>query len=86
MRLLILLSALLTALAGVGAGSSARAAPAHQTLSLIERVAARAASIETGRRPSPGWPSHAVPAHAIGQALPAAITAQKPLNTDRLRV
>lgn len=84
MRMLLLLSALLTAFAGTGAHARAAGVPAQQVASLVEVVAARRAVATGGLRPVAEQPFvRKIAAPLVGET-PLALKA--PLYAERLRV
>ena len=84
MRILLLLSALFTALAGAAAPARAAGVPAEQVRTLVAAVAARAAVATAGRRPAAVLPvCPTVMQIALVVAAPAQTT---PLYALRMRI
>jgi hypothetical protein len=83
MRLVLLLSALLTAFAGAASPARAGQVSAAQVSALVERHAAQAAVVAVGRRPLVTLPSvHDVLVAAFVEDVPVSVV---PLYAGRLR-
>jgi len=84
MRLLLLLSALLTALAGMGSPAYAATVPAHQTAEVSAASPARAAKVVAPGRPIQALPVRTAILHIADDTYP--LIGVTPIVVDRLRV